>query len=105
MPRKAVHDAFERALLGHTTGMTDLMDAPSAKLLGHHQTVFHTEKDVVMLAMLNGGDVAENVIAGILHLAMDNIMKEFKPSMENKNVKQRSKSGRSGRYRQSIAKL
>lgn len=78
MPRREVHDAVEQLLLGTVTGMSELMDAPSKTLRGNHQVLYHTVGEVVVLARQLGGDFTKNVLAGMLHIELDKMMKEGK---------------------------
>jgi len=88
MPRKEVHDAFESLILGKITGMTDLMDAPVSFLHGHHQKIFHSLPELIPLAMSLGGNFIENIMAGLLHIILDQTMTKGKFLMKKNNKKE-----------------
>jgi hypothetical protein len=75
MPRKPTHDGFEKAVIGRITGMTDIMDMPSRIYLGHHQKFFHDVPQMLIIAMINGGNILENIEAGLVHIMLDKILK------------------------------
>lgn len=75
MPRQPTHDGFERAVLGKLTGMTEIMDMPSRFMLGHHQRVFHDVPQMIVIAMIKGGNIFENIEAGLIHLMLDKLLK------------------------------
>lgn len=82
MPRKDVHDIFEKNLLGYITGMTEKMDAPSQWLHGQHREVLHTIPDVLILAGSIGGSYSDNVQAGLLHLFLDGFFSDGKKMLK-----------------------
>ena len=82
MPRREMHDIYERAMLGKITGMTKIMDAPSKTLKARHRVLYHDVQSVCLIAMTLGGNVQDNLKAGFLHLALDSMMSEGKQSLK-----------------------
>ena len=78
MPRREMHDIFEKALLGTITGMTKIMDAPSKTLKARHRRLFHDIPSMMMISFLKGWNVEDNIKAGLLHLSLDNSLSEGK---------------------------
>lgn len=96
MPRGPVHDFVEKMILGKVTGMSQLMDAPSAFLHGQHRRLFHSVPEVMMLSffLLDRNTYAENVFAGLLHIALDEMFSETKSMLttaEKMQIKQKEK--------------
>ena len=87
MPRKDIHDAFEQAIFGYVSGMTDLMDAPFAlnKWGGHHRKFGHSIRDIVLLATVIHNDLTplQNLGAGLLHKFLDETLTESKNQLRN----------------------
>lgn len=79
MPRKEVHNAFEKLIFGKITGISELMDMPSKFLKGQHQKLFHDIPSAAVLSMYLSGSFAENFSAALLHINLDKILKEMKP--------------------------
>jgi hypothetical protein len=89
MPRREMHDIFEEAFLGEITGMTAIMDAPSKTLKARHRAIYHDIPSVIMISLLKGGNIIQNIKAGLLHLALDNSLSEGKRAVKKYNKKGR----------------
>ncbi len=92
MPRKQEHDAFERMILGYVTGMTDLMDAPAQMLKHHHRALFHDFIQINALAIAMGGNYADNLVAGMIHVLLDDAVSSTKHTL-NEIGRKNKKSG------------
>lgn len=85
MPRRQIHDQFERAFLGKVTGISEVMDAPSKELRGNHRQLYHDEDSVLALALELGrtaAEVEDYYLAGMLHLLVDSLF-DSRPSTSN----------------------
>lgn len=89
MPRRDVHHTFEAIFLGKVTLMTDALDRLEETLKGRHQ-INHTETDVLMYAALlslDGPDrFDELLIAGYLHLFLDEMVTDAKAIMATQDL-------------------
>jgi hypothetical protein len=89
MPRRDVHHTFEAIFLGKVTLMTDALDRLEETLKGRHQ-INHTEDEVLIYAALlslDGNDsFVELLIAGYLHLYLDEMVTEAKAILATQDL-------------------
>ena len=86
MPQRDIHDWFEQAVLNKVTGISVIMDTPAAVLHAHHRDLYHTPEEVILLAIQyqdQNNSFDELVIAGLLHILLDNTMTDYQSDMRH----------------------